>query len=874
MENKQGDDAKSQMHVTLTSGTLLSHYRVIEKIGAGGMGEVYRAQDTRLGRDVAIKVIRPELARDPDRIRRFEQEARAAGALNHPNVCAILDIGSYEGTPFVVMELLEGESLWHRLEQGPIAARKAVEYAAQAAHGLAAAHEKGIVHRDIKPGNLFVTKDGRVKVLDFGLAKLTRPEVLAPVGETMVSIAATETGAILGTVGYMAPEQVRGQNADARSDLFALGAILYEMLSGRRAFHGASYVETLNSILNDEPPPLSASGRDIPPGLEPIVRHCLEKSPEERFQSARDLAFALESGSDTSGIILGVAVKGAPTKARFRFGYTAGVFLAGAVLVAAIGFMASKHDRRAHLIDASRLTYTQLTVQRGIIASARFSPDGKTVFYSAEWDGRPQEVFETRPGFPTSRAVGLPETKLLSISRSGTMAVLLGATTFIGTRGTLAEVPISGGAPRRILDDVGDADWLPDGETLAVTHYVGGKARLEMPPGHVLYETAGNLDCIRVSRDGKWLAFADHPIPGDSRGCMVIMDTAGRIAARTAQWNDLEGAAWSADGREVWFCASRDGASSDLRALSPGGKERVVARFAGQMFLSQIGQNGQMLLGRRSRTQGIRGRTPPANEERELGWFDYPVTADISADGKSLLFIEEGIYGGPLYAVCLRGMDGSSPVRLGEGSACSISPDGKWALAVHYGPPQRLILLPTGAGDSTSLPRGQIDKYYGARWLPDGKSIVFAGSEAGHAQRTYIQDLQGGPPRAITPEGIAGVRLSPDGRFVVAVSRDRRLYVCPTNGDSPRLVTELLPGEGVFQWAPDGQSVYVGRVGISMSVSRIEVETGKRVLWRTFSLPDPAGAGVWNVVLTPDGQSYAYTYKRTLDDLYLVDGLK
>ena len=261
MGNKQSDDDKSQMHVTLTSGTLVSHYRVIEKIGAGGMGEVYRASDTRLGRDVAIKVIRPELARDPDRIRRFEQEARAAGALNHPNVCSILDIGSYEGAPFVVMELLEGESLWHRLEQGSIPARKAVEYAAQAAHGLAAAHEKGIVLRDIKPGNLFVTKDGRVKVLDFGLAKLTRPDVLAPVGEKPISIAATETGAILGTVGYMAPEQVRGQAADARSDLFALGAILYEMLTGRRAFHGASYVETLHSILNDEPPPLSDAPR-------------------------------------------------------------------------------------------------------------------------------------------------------------------------------------------------------------------------------------------------------------------------------------------------------------------------------------------------------------------------------------------------------------------------------------------------------------------------------------------------------------------------------------------------------------------------------------------------------------------------------------
>ncbi len=263
----------------LAAGTVLGPYRILAPLGAGGMGEVYRARDTRLARDVAIKVIPAELARDPDRIKRFEQEARAAGALSHPNVCAVHDLGVHQGAPFVVMELLEGESLRTKLAAGPVPVRKAADWIAQAAHGLAAAHEKGIVHRDLKPENLFVTKDGRVKVLDFGLAKLTRPEVLAPAGETPISIAATETGAILGTAGYMSPEQVRGEAADARSDLFALGAILYELLSGTRAFRAASYVETLNAILNAEPAALSASGREVPAALEAIVRRCLEKSP-------------------------------------------------------------------------------------------------------------------------------------------------------------------------------------------------------------------------------------------------------------------------------------------------------------------------------------------------------------------------------------------------------------------------------------------------------------------------------------------------------------------------------------------------------------------------------------------------------------------
>jgi tetratricopeptide (TPR) repeat protein len=305
------------------AGTTLGPYKIIALLGAGGMGEVYRARDTRLGRDVAIKVILAESARDPERVKRFEQEARAAGALNHPNVCAIYDLGTHDGSPFVVMELLEGETLRAKLETGPIPARKAIDYAAQVARGLAAAHEKGIVHRDLKPENLFVTRDGRVKVLDFGLAKLMRPEVLAPTGEKPISVTATEAGAIVGTVGYMAPEQVRGGGADHRSDLFALGAILYELLTGQRAFHGASYIETLHAILNLEPAALSASGRGIPPGLEPIARRCLEKEPAERFQSASDLAFALEASGVSPASLSAGAAAAKPRRPRTRAGTVA-----------------------------------------------------------------------------------------------------------------------------------------------------------------------------------------------------------------------------------------------------------------------------------------------------------------------------------------------------------------------------------------------------------------------------------------------------------------------------------------------------------------------------------------------------------------------
>jgi WD40 repeat protein len=355
---------------------------------------------------------------------------------------------------------------------------------------------------------------------------------------------------------------------------------------------------------------------------------------------------------------------------------------------------------------------------------------------------------------------------------------------------------------------------------------------------------------------------------------VVILDLAGRIIARTAEWNSQQGLAWSANGREVWYSASQDNASSDIRALSRSGREHVVTRLGGTVLLQDIAPNGQVLLQYEHFQSGIRGRTDPQAEERELGWFDFPVAADLSADGRSLLFAEEGMYGGALYAVCLRGMDGSPPVKLGEGRPCALSPDGKWALAIHFGPPSRLLLLPTGPGDSASLPRGSIDKYYEAGWLPDGKSIVFSGSEKGREQRTYLQELRGGPPRAITPEGIAGTRVSPDGRFVAAVSKSSRLHVYPVGGGKAEVILDLKASESPCQWSADGKSLYVRSRGTHMSISRVELATGKKVPWRMFNLPDPAGSNLFGAVLTPDGRSYAYTYFRTLSDLYLVNGLK
>ncbi len=331
--------------MALRSGMQLGPYEVQAALGAGGMGEVYRARDPRLGREVAIKVLPAMFATDVSRLRRFEQEARAAAALNHPNILAVHDIGTYrittiDGTaavaaaqecPYIVSELLEGETLREALRDGPLSVRKAVDYAQQMARGLAAAHDKGIVHRDLKPENIFITENGRVKILDFGLAKLTRPEI-GEGGQTVTRTVHSEPGTVLGTVGYMSPEQVRGKPADARSDLFSFGAILYEMLSGKRAFKGESAAETMSAIVKEEPPELTESNRTVSPALERIVRHCLEKNPSERFQSAQDLAFALEAMTATSRISGEVPI---PSARRRAWLLPAGLLVLALALAAA-----------------------------------------------------------------------------------------------------------------------------------------------------------------------------------------------------------------------------------------------------------------------------------------------------------------------------------------------------------------------------------------------------------------------------------------------------------------------------------------------------------------------------------------------------------
>jgi Tol biopolymer transport system component len=838
------------------------------------MGEVYRARDSRLKRDVAVKVLPASFSSDPDRLRRFEQEAQAAGSLNHPNIIAVYDVGTHDGAPYVVSELLEGQTLRGHLAGGSLSPRQAVDCAAQIAQGLAAAHEKGIVHRDLKPENVFVMTDGRLKILDFGLAKLTQTE---PGGtRTDIPTAAaegTEPGVVLGTLGYMSPEQVRGQPADHRSDIFSFGAILYELLSGQRAFRGGSAADTMSAILREDPTDLSVTNRAISPGLDRILRHCLEKNPEKRFQSARDLAFDLETLSGVSGqaAIAPAALPGPRRRAAIVAAVSA------LVLLPAAAYLAGRRVERAGRADPP--AYHQLTYRHGSIQAARFAPDGQTIMLAAAWDGGPLEIFSTRLEFPETRPLGLPgEASLLSVSSRGELAIVANGQLIPHGmfRGTVSRVALAGGAPREIAENVIFADWSPDGQTLAVVRMVEGHYRLEFPAGRVLYETPGWIAHARVSPKGDRIAFLEHPVWPDDRGSVVLVDLSGKTRTLSTGWESEQGLAWSPDGKEVFFTSSPAGIARDLYAVDLSGRQRLVARVPGGMVLQDIFRDGRVLMTRSTERLSALYLGPGEERERDLSWLDWSLPKDLSPDGKTLLFCEEGRGGGPHYTACLRGTDGSPVVRLGEGSPSEFSPDGKWVLVSVSTSPEQLLLLPTGPGEPRRLDLGTIKNTLYASFFPDGRRILICGMEPAGTPGLYTLDLSGGKPRRIA-EGltiISSRHISPDGKTVVALDAAGKLVLLRLDGGLARPLPGSIPNDTALRWS-DGGDFFVAQGRKVVEIFRLDVATGRREPWRTLAPPDPAGVrGSRPILLSADGKSLVYGCYRVLSDLYIVEGLR
>ncbi len=857
--------------MTLAAGSKLGPYEILSAIGAGGMGEVYKAKDPRLGREVAIKVLPASFSQDADRLRRFEQEAKAAGVLNHPNITAVYDIGTHDDAPYVVQELLEGETLRAVLSGGRVPPRKAIDYALQIAHGLSAAHEKGIVHRDLKPENLFVTKDGRLKILDFGLAKLTHQEEGNQATNFPTATAGTEPGVVMGTLGYMSPEQVRGKPADPRSDIFSFGAILYEMLSGKRAFHGDSAADTMSAILREDPPDLSVTNQSISPGLERIVRHCLEKNPEQRFHSAHDVAFALDALSGTSATS---AAAGAISPKIERRSLKSLALAVGLVALPLASYLLGK--RGAGAAAGPPPSYRQLTYRHGTITTARFAPDGQTVAFSAAWDGGPLQIYTTRLEFPESRPLGFSNAALLAISSQGELALILGGQpeSHGMVLGTLSRAALSGGAPREILEDAHAADWGPGGQGLAVAHLSGGKDRLEFPVGKVLYETPGWIGHPRISPKGDLIAFFDHPVWPDDRGTLAVVDLGGKKRTLSTGWETEEGLAWSPDGKEVWFTVASTGVARDLYGVDLAGRLRLIARVPGGMQLQDIFRDGLALMTRNDDRLSILCQPPGETKERDLSWLEWSLPTDLSDDGKTLLFCEQGAVGGANYTACLRKTDGSPVVRLGEGFPSEFSPDEKWVLSLVPSSPEKLMLLPTGPGEARQIERGPIQNYVGASFFPDGKRLLVCGKETGDAG-LYVQDISGGKPRRIGNGRFTFLHpISPNGKTIAAYDEKRRIVLLPADGGSSHPLPGFIDGEALVRWADDG-SLFISHGEATIDIFRVDVASGKRTLWKHLAPPDPAGvSGLGPIVMTADGKTYAYGANRTLSDLYLADGLR
>ena len=843
----------------LPPGARLGPYEILGPIGAGGMGEVYKAKDSRLGRTVAIKVLPDSFADDADRLRRFGTEARSAGALNHPNILVVHDIGDAHGTPYLVSELLEGESLHQRLQRGKLSPNRALEIARQVASGLAAAHARGIIHRDLKPDNIFITKDGRVKILDFGLAKIAEPSAAS--AEENTRTLATDPGVILGTVAYMSPEQVRAQELDARSDLFSFGCVLFEMLTGRRAFRGATAADTMSAILHADPLD-SDSAPELPAGLARTIRHCLEKDVEERFQSAKDLEFDLEALSPASVSGLSVVT---PAPAR-RAGWDRRWAVAGAAaLVLLAGAFALLWPR------GSTAVFERLTFQRGSVQAARFAPDGRTVVYGAAWAGQPFQIFATEPGQPESRSVSEPGTALFAISPTGELAAATTATARGWTvNGTLAQMPLHGGAPRELREGIAGADWTPDGSQMAVVTASGG---LEFPPGHLLYRPTGTgwVGDIRFSPDGSRIAFLDHDYFGDD-GSVATIDRNGVKKTLTGEYVTVQGLSWSPDGSEIWFTGYKR-SGRELRAVSLAGRDRPILAMPGSATLRDVAKDGRVLLSLEDERREVELQAPGGGQPRNLSWLDWTRLSDLSADGGLVALMESGDGTAGKHVNFVRKADGTAPTRLSDGAnGCALSPDGRYLLqTAGLNEKTTLGVVPLHAGASATLQRGMAIPACGM-WFPDSRRIAYTGTEAGKSQ-VFVQDIGGGP-HSITPEGVSLLAVAPDGKRVLCRSGSGAAFYPVLEGE-PTPVEGLTAQDEVLRFAGDSDAVFVQPAADPLRIDRVDLATGRREQWARLSPSDPASVGrIETVRLSADGKIIAYALGRRTSVLYLVTGVK
>jgi serine/threonine protein kinase len=847
----------------------LGNYQILDKLGEGGMGEVWRARDARLNRTVAVKILPPDVSGDASRRARFEQEAHALAALNHPNVVAIYDIGTEDGRAYIVSELVDGESLRTIINRGPVPVRKTIEIGGQIADGMAAAHALGIVHRDLKPENVMVTRSGQVKILDFGLAK----QAPTSTGENTATMALSQPGTVLGTAGYMSPEQVRAEPVDARSDIFSFGAMLYEMLTGRRAFQASSSVETMHAVLNAEPPEFDGELGKLPPALATIVRRCLEKRPEQRFQSAADLAFALRSITGVSTTGAQPAIAAAKPKKNLWL-WPAAAVLCSAVLFAAGYFLRDRTARHA------LPQFQKITFRKGMVSRARFAPDGNIV-YQASWDNGPPRVYLAVPGSPESRDLGI-DGSFGAVSSKQQLTV---STPPYGDYNSarLSVVSISGGQSRPLLDDVMAADWAPDGESLAVLRRVNGHNRLEYPIGHVLIEDIPwTLWVLRVSPDGNRVAFVNR-VNGTAIGLHVVDRNGnpqflGQVSGQNATGEDTD-LVWSPKGNEIWFRSFDIGENGIVYAVDMRKHRRIALTLPERVRFFDISRKGEALLSTGFSQIGILGTAPGEGQERDLSCLDSGTVAGISDDGQTLVANVTGESGNSKGSLYLRKTDGSPPIRIGDGHAYKLSPDGKWisGYVITEDGSRRFEMLPTGPGEPVEVkPPGVFPaNVYG--WLGQDHYMVI-GFYQGRKYQCFAFDSQKNSLRPVCPEGIPDATiyfLSPDHKLFLSPGPGQGWTIYPVDGGPPQPVRGVTPSETVVGWRADSGSLYI-RPGQESSdkipVSVLDLATGNRTPWKEIHPTQPV-LEIHHLNITPDGRAYAYNFVLIQSDLYIAKGL-
>jgi eukaryotic-like serine/threonine-protein kinase len=817
------------------AGRQLGPYKLGVQIGAGGMGAVYRGHDDRLKRDVAIKLVADD--------RQLAIEARAAAAIAHPNVVAVHDVGSAEGLIYIVQELVDGESLRSVIDKGPLPKERVVKLGIELAAGLAAAHARGVVHRDLKPENLVIASDGALKILDFGLARVGTDGALDE----------TEPSAVRGTLGYMAPEQARGESVDARADLFAAGAILYELATGTRAFGGASHAERLTAVLRDEPPPIDGE-------LGVVIARCMEKDVRRRFQSAQDLGWVLERtglGPRTSGLE-------SETKRISRRGVLIGAGAAAATGV--VGYLVGRRGGGAAVTKPP--SFRQLTFRHGRVMDARFTQDGASVLYGAAWEGGTLAAYALRIDTGATRPLDVPGADVLAVSRRE-VAIGIDRKHVAGqcATGTLAIVPLDGGVPRVIAEDVQDADFTPDGEQLAIVRRGGNGFTLELPLGTVLVDEARWLTRPRVSPDGKRIAFLRHVSNDDDRGEVMVVERAtGAVRSLTRQFGSVAGLAWDPGGELLWFTADELGANNAVRTVTLAGDERTVAATTGRLRIHDVARDRRVAL----TLDAWRLRTmvgTPGGAEIDRSQSEFSFVTDLSADGKTLLVAEFG----DLEAAngsYLRPVDAGDGLRVGSGFPIALSPDGTRVIAKH-GERPGAVVYSTRSGGEPELPVGAITHVSWARWLDD-RRLVIAGSTPTEAPRMWRVAIDGDPPVALTEPGVAGQCHLDGARARGAfIGIDHRLGVIDVANPGVRWLPGAYPDHVVCGWLATGEIV-VRTTTTPLRLRKIAPATGAAS--PLFDIT-PAAVGlkaVDSLVLRPDAGLYAYSYGQELSQLFLM----